>query len=129
MSRISTVPLSTVLARIRFNVVDGTRINTGIAYLTAAVRARPNLTIRGDAEVHRIVIEGKRAVGARLVDGEVLPAGEVILAGGTFGSRAILMRSGGALIGKLQQTEGAFAEHHKTNRAPLPSPSEGMDFS
>jgi choline dehydrogenase len=52
------------------NVVDGVRINTGIAYLTAAVRARPNLTIRGDAEVDRIVIEGKRAVGVKLVDGD-----------------------------------------------------------
>jgi choline dehydrogenase len=76
------------------NVVDGVRINTGIAYLTAAVRARPNLTIRGDAEVDRIVIEGKRAVGVKLVDGEIISAGEVILAAGTFGSPAILMRSG-----------------------------------
>src|SRR6202048_5227282 len=76
------------------NVVDGVRINTGIAYLTAAVRARPNLTIRGDAEVDRVVIEGRRAVGVRLVDGEVLSAGGGIFAGGTFGSPAILMRSG-----------------------------------
>src|SRR5260370_15209048 len=76
------------------NVVDGVRVNTGMAYLTAAVRARPNLTIRGDAEVDRVVIEGKRAVGVKLVDGEVLSAGEVILAAGTFGSPAILLRSG-----------------------------------
>ncbi|MEA2910586.1 MAG: choline dehydrogenase [Bradyrhizobium sp.] len=76
------------------NVVDGARINTGIAYLTAAVRARPNLTIRGDAEVDRIIIDGRRAVGVRLVDGKALTAGEVILSGGTFGSPAILMRSG-----------------------------------
>ena len=76
------------------NVVDGVRINTGIAYLTAAIRARPNLTIRGDAEVDRVVIDGKRAVGVKLVNGEILSAGEVIVAGGTFGSAAILMRSG-----------------------------------
>jgi choline dehydrogenase len=76
------------------NVVDGVRVNTGIAYLTAAVRARPNLAIRGGAEVDHIVIEGKRAVGVKLVDGEVLPAGETILAAGTLGSPAILMRSG-----------------------------------
>src|SRR6202035_3919116 len=75
------------------NVVDGVRVNTGMAYLTAAVRARPNLTIRGDAEVDSVVIEGIRAVGVKLVDGEVVPAGEVILAGGAFGSPAILMRS------------------------------------
>ena len=76
------------------NVVDGVRINTGMAYLTAAVRARSNLAIRGDAEVDRVVIESKRAVGVKLVDGKVLSAREVILAAGTFGSPAILLRSG-----------------------------------
>jgi len=76
------------------NVVDGVRINTGMAYLTAAVRARPNLAIRGDAEVDGVVVEGKRAVGVKLVNGEVISAGEVILAAGTFGSPAILLRSG-----------------------------------
>ena len=76
------------------NVVDGVRSNTGMAYLTAAVRARPNVAIRADAEVDSVVIEGTRAVGVTLVDGEVLSAGEVILAAGTFGSPAILMRSG-----------------------------------
>ena len=76
------------------NVIDGVRVNTGMAYLTDAVRALPNLTIRGDAEVDRVVIDGKRAVGVKLVDGEVIAAGEIILAAGTFGSPAILMRSG-----------------------------------
>src|SRR5260221_238714 len=76
------------------NVVDGVRVNTGMAYLTAAVRARPSLAIRGDAEVDSVVIERRRAVGVKVVDGEVLSAGEVILAAGTFGSTAILMRSG-----------------------------------
>jgi choline dehydrogenase len=76
------------------NVVNGVRINTGMAYLTAAVRARANLTIRGDAEVDSVVFDGKRAVGVKLVDGEILRAGEVILAAGAFGSPAILMRSG-----------------------------------
>lgn len=76
------------------NVVDGVRINTGMAYLSAAVRARPNLTIRGEAEVDRVVVEHKRAVGVNLIDGEFIPAGEVMLASGAFGSPAILMRSG-----------------------------------
>jgi len=76
------------------NVVDGVRINTGIAYLTTAVRARSNLTIRSGAEVDNVVTEDKRAVGLKLVDGEVLSAGEIIMAAGTFGSPAILMRSG-----------------------------------
>ena len=44
---------------------DGVRVNTGNGIFPAvgAVRARPNLTICGDAEVDRVVIEGKRAVG------------------------------------------------------------------
>ena len=76
------------------NVVEGIRINTGIAYLTAAVRARPNLTIRSDAEIDSVALEGSRAVGVKLISGELIKAGEVILAAGTFGSPAILMRSG-----------------------------------
>jgi len=70
------------------------RVNTGIAYLTADVRARSNLTIRSEAEVDSVVFEGKRAVGVNLLNGDMVRAGEVILAAGTFGSPAILMRSG-----------------------------------
>ena len=76
------------------NVVNGVRMNTGMTYLADVVRARPNLTIRGDAEVDRLVLEGKRAAGVRLVTGEVVSGGEVILCAGAFGSPAILMRSG-----------------------------------
>jgi choline dehydrogenase len=65
-----------------------------MAYLTAAVRARPNLTIRADTQVDSVVIERVSAVGVKLVNGEIVSAGEVILAGGAFGSPAILMRSG-----------------------------------
>lgn len=76
------------------NVVDGHRINTGMAYLTDAVRGRPNLTIRGGAEVDDVVMVGRRATGVRLVGGETIAAGRVILSAGAFGSPAILMRSG-----------------------------------
>jgi choline dehydrogenase len=76
------------------NVIDNVRMNTGITYLTQAVRARPNLTIRAGAEVDQLVLEGKRATGVRLASGEVISGGEIILSGGAFGSPAILMRSG-----------------------------------
>ncbi|MDQ0837012.1 GMC family oxidoreductase [Sphingomonas faeni] len=76
------------------NVVDGVRMNTGMVYLTADVRARPNLTIRGSAEVDCLILSGRRATGVRLVTGESVMGGEVILSGGAFGSPAILMRSG-----------------------------------
>jgi choline dehydrogenase len=76
------------------NVIDGVRINTGMAYLTADVRARSNLTVRGGAEVDCVLIEKGRANGVRLVGGETILSGEVILSAGTLGSPAILMRSG-----------------------------------
>jgi len=76
------------------NVVAEKRINTGIAYLTDEVRARPNLTIRGDAEIDTVLFDGRRASGVRLVSGEAILAGEVILSAGAYGSPSILMRSG-----------------------------------
>lgn len=76
------------------NVVDNVRVNTGMAYLTRAVRSRPNLRIQGGAEVDRVVMDGMRAVGIRLVDGTEFQADDIVLSAGTFGSPAILMRSG-----------------------------------
>ncbi|WP_457975632.1 GMC family oxidoreductase [Pseudomonas aeruginosa] len=76
------------------NVVNGVRVNTGMAYLDNAVRGRANLSIRGDALVDRVLFEGKRAVGVRLASGEEIHAGEVILSAGAYGSPAILLRSG-----------------------------------
>lgn len=85
------------------NVIDGKRINTGMAYLTAEVRARPNLTIRAGAEVDRVVIQNQRAVGVLLLNGETVMAGEVILSSGTIGSPSILMRSGIGPSGHLAE--------------------------
>jgi choline dehydrogenase len=76
------------------NVVDGKRINTGMAYLTDNVRRRPNLTIMDDVEVDSVVFDGRRATGVRLANGNTITAGQVILSAGAYGSPAILMRSG-----------------------------------
>ena len=76
------------------NVVDGKRINTGMAYLTDEVRRRPNLTIMGGVEVDSVVFDGRRATGVRLANGDTIAAGQVILSAGAYGSPAILMRSG-----------------------------------
>jgi choline dehydrogenase len=76
------------------NVVDSRRINTGIAYLTDEVRRRPNLTIMGHGEVDTVVFDGRRATGIRLVNGETITGGRIILSAGTYGSPSILMRSG-----------------------------------
>jgi choline dehydrogenase len=72
------------------------RISTSIGYLAGA-RKRPNLTILPDALVHRVVVEGKRAVGIEVErDGRtnVVRAHEVIVSSGAMGSPQVLLRSG-----------------------------------
>lgn len=68
------------------NSVDGTRINAAMAY-------RP-ISVRGDAPVTRVVFDGCRARGVELESGEVIEAGEVVLAAGAVGSPRLLLRSG-----------------------------------
>jgi choline dehydrogenase-like flavoprotein len=76
------------------DVVDGVRQNTGLVYLTAQVRSRPNLTILGGVTVDRVLFDGEQAVGVLAADGTLYKAAEVILSGGSYGSAAILLRSG-----------------------------------
>lgn len=78
----------------QLNVLAGVRQNTGMAYLTDEVRSRPNLTIQGDTEIDRVIIENRRARGVVATDGSRYVANEVVLSAGAFGSPAILMRSG-----------------------------------
>jgi choline dehydrogenase len=76
------------------NVIDGVRQNTGLVYLTEDVRNRPNLKISGDLLVDRVLFEQGRAIGVVTATGAEIPAGEVILSAGSYGSPAILLRSG-----------------------------------
>jgi choline dehydrogenase len=76
------------------NVVNEIRQSTAMAYLTEDVRRRPNLTIKGNVNVDRVLLSGSTATGVRADDGTEYHADEVILCGGTYGSPAILMRSG-----------------------------------
>jgi choline dehydrogenase len=76
------------------NVVDGVRQNTSLVYLTQVVRNRPNLEISGDVLVDRVLFDGHRATGVVTASGAEIAAGEVILSSGTYGSPAILLRSG-----------------------------------
>src|SRR5207245_67655 len=61
---------------------------------TEDVRDRPNLKISGNVLVDRVLFEGHRATGVVTASGTEIPAGEVILSSGTYGSPAILLRSG-----------------------------------
>lgn len=70
----------------------GRRVSTNDAYLEPA-RQRPNLTVRGDAVVDRVLLHGRRAVGVRLADGTEVEAGAVVLSAGAVHSPAVLLRS------------------------------------
>jgi choline dehydrogenase len=83
------------------DVVDGIRQNTGLTYLTAEVRQRPNLTIRGGVTIDRVLFDGDTAAGVLAADGAEYRGGEVILSAGTYGSPAILLRSGVGPAGDL----------------------------
>ena len=76
---------------------DGRRISTNEAYLEPA-RARPNLEIRGDALVDRVILRDGRATGVRVrLTGQGwtdIPARQVLLCAGAIHSPAILLRSG-----------------------------------
>ena len=78
------------------NIRDGIRWNTAFGFLDP-VRDRPNLTIQGDTIVDRLVITDSRVTGLVAIGPEgpvTIAAGRVILAAGTYGSPAILLRSG-----------------------------------
>jgi choline dehydrogenase len=78
------------------NAVGGLRVSTAVAYLMPA-RARPNLVVRGLSEAHRVVFEGRRAVGVEVLHGGRLtrvPAGRITLCSGAINTPALLMRSG-----------------------------------
>lgn len=83
--------------------VDGRgRVSAAVAYLDPA-RARPNLSIRGDSTVRRVVVRDGVAVGVEVVgpDGvELVEAGTVVLSAGAVGSAALLWASG---IGRAEQ--------------------------
>lgn len=93
------------------NVVDGVRINTGIAYLNPA-RDRPNLEVMGGCRVLRVVFDGSRAVGVEILESgrtadaagsgatRLIDADEVVLCAGGIGTPHLLLVSG---IGPAEQ--------------------------
>ncbi|WP_165823162.1 GMC family oxidoreductase N-terminal domain-containing protein [Micromonospora globispora] len=75
------------------NVCDRLRMSTALTYLARA-RGRPNLRVRPDALVDRVELAGSTVHGVRLAGGEFVGADAVVLAAGSYGSPAILLRSG-----------------------------------
>lgn len=74
------------------NIVDGVRVNTGLAYLEPA-RARANLRIVGGVQVHRVLFQADRAIGVQTSAGAFC-ADEIVLCAGAIGSAHLLLVSG-----------------------------------
>ena len=78
------------------NISEGVRWNSALAYLDP-VRHKGTVTVAGNTIADRLLIQHGRVVGARLIgpDGPVeVDAGRTIVSAGTYGSPAILLRSG-----------------------------------
>ncbi|SPC18373.1 GMC family oxidoreductase [Cupriavidus taiwanensis] len=93
---------------------NGKRFSSVSCYLTAEVRARPNLRILTDTTVHHLELNNRRVIGAVFVrDGERsrIAAKEVILCAGGIHSPALLLRSG---IGDAEALRnlGITPQHH-----------------
>lgn len=89
-------PDATGASPLAMNIRDGRRVSTNDGYLERA-RARPNLTVRGDTLVDRVLFDRTRAVGVMTARGErfeLASGGEVTVCCGSVHSPALLMRSG-----------------------------------
>jgi choline dehydrogenase-like flavoprotein len=86
-------PGTTGVGPIPMNRVGRERVSANVAYLEPA-RSRPNLTVRGDVHVRRVIVERGRATGVELVDGTVLRSRDVLLAAGVIQDPLLLRRSG-----------------------------------
>lgn len=78
------------------NILDGVRWNTAFAYLDP-VRGNAQLTIRGHMQADRFRLDSNRVIALEVIgpDGPVtVEADRFIVCAGTYGSPAILMRSG-----------------------------------
>jgi choline dehydrogenase len=78
------------------NIWNGVRWNSAFAYLDP-VRGRPNLTIRGNVLTNRLIVEKGRVTGVMVIGSDgptAVEAGRVVLCAGSYGSPAILLRSG-----------------------------------
>jgi choline dehydrogenase-like flavoprotein len=84
----------------------GRRSSAAVAYLRPALK-RPNLTVRTDIFVNRIVIENGRAKGIEIVENGQLKrieaSTEVIVTAGAIGSPKLLMLSGIGPAGHLKE--------------------------
>jgi len=81
----------------QMTIHNGRRWSAASAYLTPVI-ARPNLTVESNAQVSRILFEGKRTVGVEFVQAkqkkQARASREVILSGGAVNTPQVLLLSG-----------------------------------
>ncbi|MGH7439025.1 MAG: GMC family oxidoreductase [Polyangiaceae bacterium] len=93
----SNDPTTTGAGPHAMNKVDGVRMNVARCYLTPEVRKRPNLRIRPDSTVRRVLFSGRRVAGVEvetLGRVHVVTTSRVVLCAGSTSTPAILLRSG-----------------------------------
>ena len=94
-------------------VKNGVRWSTANAYLRPAMK-RDNLTVMTHALVHKVLLDGKRAVGVRVEhkgsEQNITAKQEVILSAGSIGSPHILQLSGIGAAGVLKDA-GIDVQH------------------
>ncbi|NYT67599.1 GMC family oxidoreductase [Pusillimonas noertemannii] len=85
------------VCRLQWTIRKGRRCSASVAYLRPALTRR-NVTLKTRSLVHRVILEGKRAVGVEYSDGKEMKiartTGEVILSGGVINSPQLLNLSG-----------------------------------
>lgn len=105
------------------NIDHGVRASGGRAYLRPALR-NVDVELQLNALVHRIVFDGKRAIGVDVeIDGaisRVEAEREVLLCGGAFNSPHVLLLSG---IGPRAQ----LAQHGVPCQIDLPGVGQGLE--
>ncbi len=108
-------PGTTGVSPYAINNRDGVRVSTNDAYIEPS-RGRNTLAIFGEAHVDRVLFDGDRAIGVRVLQGGAwreVRGGTIILSAGAVHSPAILMRSG---VGPAAH----LGEFGIAVRAPLP---------
>ena len=78
------------------------KLGTLPSYIRAA-RGRPNFEVRGNALVDRVLVREGRATAVLLASGEEIPARQIVVCGGTYGSPSVLLRSGIGPAGELRE--------------------------
>jgi len=79
------------------NKAGDLRLSAALAYLTPEVRRRPNLAVRPNTDVRRVLVNNGAATGVEVrADGviESLTARQVVVSSGAIHSPAVLIRSG-----------------------------------